>query len=788
MNKKLHFDEFLVFDGAMGTMLQQFGMKAGELPESYNIHSPTIIKKIHQQYIQAGADVITANTFGANRYKLNHTSFSLEQVIQKGVAIAKETAKGQLVALDIGPLGQLMEPYGTLRFEEAYDVFKEQIIIGAKAGADLILIETMSDLYEAKAAILAAKENTELPIICTMTFQSDGRTLTGTDPLTMVNVLQSLGITALGLNCSLGPKEMMPILSQVLAYSTIPVIVQANAGLPKLVNDETVFDITPEEFQKWAVEMATQGVLLLGGCCGTTPDHIKELKKGLKNVKPLPPQGKRITAASSSTYTVTLGREVKIIGERINPTGKKLLKKALVQGDMDYLLKEAINQKEHGAHILDINVGLPEIDEKALMIQAIKEIQGIVTLPLQIDSVVPEVIEAGARICNGRPIINSVNGDDEIMDAIFPIAKKYGCLVIALTLDHKGIPKTGEERLLIAERILKKAKSYGIEKEDMIVDCLVLTASAQQEEVKETIKAVRLVKEKLGVMTTLGISNVSFGLPARGILNRTFLATALSAGLDAPILNPMEDDMINTVAAFNLLWNYDKNGTSYIKRYSAVMTKAPSSPPKNIDLKKAVIDGLKEEGTSLVKELLKNTKGLEIVNQYLIPALDMVGEKYEKGEIFLPQLIQSAEVVKKAFEVIKEDMMKNTENKEPIKKGKIVLATVKGDIHDIGKNIVKILLENYGYEVCDLGKDVPIQKVLDTVEEEKVSLVGLSALMTTTVKNMELTIKALKEQYPTCQVMVGGAVLTKDYAAMIGADFYAKDARESVKIAQQVLG
>ena len=788
MNKKLHFDEFLVFDGAMGTMLQQFGMKAGELPESYNIHSPALIKKIHQQYIQAGADVITANTFGANRYKLNHTSFSLEQVIQKGVAIAKETAKGQLVALDIGPLGQLMEPYGTLRFEEAYDVFKEQIIIGAKAGADLILIETMSDLYEAKAAILAAKENTELPIICTMTFQSDGRTLTGTDPLTMVNVLQSLGITALGLNCSLGPKEMMPILSQVLAYSTIPVIVQANAGLPKLVNDETVFDITPEEFQKWAVEMATQGVLLLGGCCGTTPDHIKELKKGLKNVKPLPPQGKRITAASSSTYTVTLGREVKIIGERINPTGKKLLKKALVQGDMDYLLKEAINQKEHGAHILDINVGLPEIDEKALMIQAIKEIQGIVTLPLQIDSVVPEVIEAGARICNGRPIINSVNGDDEIMDAIFPIAKKYGCLVIALTLDHKGIPKTGEERLLIAERILKKAKSYGIEKEDMIVDCLVLTASAQQEEVKETIKAVRLVKEKLGVMTTLGISNVSFGLPARGILNRTFLATALSAGLDAPILNPMEDDMINTVAAFNLLWNYDKNGTSYIKRYSAVMTKAPSSPPKNIDLKKAVIDGLKEEGTSLVKELLKNTKGLEIVNQYLIPALDMVGEKYEKGEIFLPQLIQSAEVVKKAFEVIKEDMMKNTENKEPIKKGKIVLATVKGDIHDIGKNIVKILLENYGYEVCDLGKDVPIQKVLDTVEEEKVSLVGLSALMTTTVKNMELTIKALKEQYPTCQVMVGGAVLTKDYAAMIGADFYAEDARESVKIAQQVLG
>lgn len=788
MNKQLNLNNFLIFDGGMGTMLQASGMKAGELPESYNISSPEIIANIHKTYIDAGAQVITTNTFGANRFKLTGTDLSLSEVIVSGVTIAKSTAKDKLVALDIGPLGQLMEPYGNLSFNDAYEAFKEQVLIGTKAGADLILIETMSDIYEAKAAILAAKENSHLPVICTMTFQDNGRTLTGTDPLTMVNILQNLGLTALGVNCSLGPKEMMPVILEILKHATIPVMVQPNAGLPKLINNETVFDINPGEFAAYALEMARAGATILGGCCGTRPEHIAALKDILKDLKPLKPQGKPITAASSSTRTEILGRNVKIIGERINPTGKKLLKAALVSGDMDYILKEAINQKDKGAHILDVNVGLPEIDEKALMIEAIEEIQGIVNLPLQIDSVTPDVIEAGARICNGRPIINSVNGDEKIMDAIFPIAKKYGCLIIGLTLDHKGIPKTAKERLEIARRIINKAKSYGIPKESIIIDCLVLTASAQQKEVAQTIKAVSLVKKELGVATTLGVSNISFGLPARHILNRTFLASALTAGLDAPILNPMEEDMTSTVKAFNVLWNHDKDSKSYIDSYSTITTNPASTPSSsNSDLKKVIIDGLKDDAAILVKAHLQAETGLEIVNNYLIPALDIVGQKYETGELFLPQLIQSAEAVKKAFEVIKSDMIQNNTSESAIQKGKIVLATVKGDIHDIGKNIVKVLLENYGYQIYDLGKDVPIEKVVETAIKENVTLVGLSALMTTTVKNMELTIKELKKHHPSCKVMVGGAVLNQEYADMIGADFYAKDARDSVRIADTVM-
>ncbi|HHX62731.1 MAG TPA: dihydropteroate synthase [Epulopiscium sp.] len=791
MGKILNFDDFIIFDGAMGTMLQAFGMKAGDLPETYNILEPDVIEKIHTEYINAGAMVITTNTFGANRFKFSDTEFQLKDIIQKGVAIAKKAAGENFVALNIGPLGQLMEPYGNLSFEDAYDAFKEQVVIGAEAGADLILIETMSDTYEAKAAILACKENCDLPIICTMTFQENGRTLTGTDPLTMVNIMQNLGVSALGMNCSLGPEEMMPLVPHILEYAKVPVIIQANAGLPTLVNNETFFDITPSAFSSFVTQMAEQGATIFGGCCGTSPEHISALKESLKDLKPLKPKGKSISATSSSTRTEVLGNDVKIIGERINPTGKKLLKAALIKGDMDYILKEAINQKDKGAHILDVNVGLPEINERDLMVQAIKEIQGIVNLPLQIDSVVPEVIDAGARVCNGRPIINSVNGEDAIMDAIFPIVKKYGCLVIALTLDEKGIPETASQRLAIAEYIVAKAKTYGIPKEDIIIDCLVLTASAQQKEVKETINAVRLIKENLGVPTTLGVSNISFGLPARGILNRTFLATALGAGLDTPILNPMEEDMMSTVAAFNVLWNHDKDSKAYIHSYSGAATKAPiqnsSNNPTEKDLKKVVINGLKEESAIIVKELLQTMTGLEIVDNYLIPALDIVGEKYEVGEIFLPQLIQSAESVKKAFEVIKAHMIRTNSGEAPIEKGKIALATVKGDIHDIGKNIVKVLLENYGYDVYDLGKDVPIEKVVEMVQKENIPLVGLSALMTTTVKNMELTIQALREQCPECKIMVGGAVLTKSYAHMIGADFYAKDARESVNIANDIL-
>ena len=789
MGGKLNLNEILIFDGAMGSMLQSEGMKAGELPESYNIKAPHIIYKIHKAYLDAGADIIITNTFGASKYKLKDSGLVLEEVIKKAVEIAKKAAEDKYVALDIGPLGQLMEPYGTLSFEDAYEAFKEQIIIGSSAGADIILIETMSDIYEAKAAILAAKENSNLPVICTMTFQQDGRTLTGTDPITMVNILQSLGVEALGLNCSLGPKEMLPIMEQIIQYSTIPVIVQPNAGLPKIVKGKTIYDVSPKEFGEYILQMAESGANIFGGCCGTAPEHIKEIKGLLKGFTPKPRRVKKLTAASSATTTVVLGDGVKIIGERLNPTGKKRLKEALINDDMDYVLREALNQRDAGAHILDVNVGLPEIDEKALMLRAVKEIQSIVNLPLQIDSTRPDVVEAAARAFNGRPVINSVNGEEKMMAALFPIVKKYGCLVVALTLDEKGIPKTAEERLEIAERIINRAAEYGIDREDIIVDCLVLTASAQQTEVKETIRAVSLVKERLGIKTTLGISNVSFGLPARGILNRTFLAMALTAGLDAPIMNPMEEDMISTIKAFNMLWDLDKNGKEYIMKFSSYSSIAVAeNKASNRDFKKVIIDGMREEAANLTKELLSKKSPLDIVDEWLIPALDIVGEKYEKGEIFLPQLIQSAETVKKAFEVLKDNMSAAGNNDSNINKGKIIVATVKGDIHDIGKNIVKILLENYGFLVYDLGKDVPIEKVVKKAKEENVLLVGLSALMTTTVKSMEDTIKALRLQCPNCKVMVGGAVLNEDYAKMIDADYYVKDARESVKVAQEFFG
>lgn len=785
MKHKLNFDEFLIFDGAMGTTLQSYSMKAGELAESYNLKRAEVIAGIHRAYIQAGAQILTTNTFSANRFKLAGTGLNQADVICTAVEIARWAAEDRLVALDIGPLGQLMEPYGTLSFNEAYEAFAEQVRLGAAAGADLILIETMSDLYEAKAAILAARENADLPIFCTMTFQEDGRTLTGADPLTVVNTLQSLGVTALGINCSLGPKEILPLVQEMLKYAQVPVIVQPNAGLPQLVEGETVFQITPAEFAAFGREMAAAGVRILGGCCGTTPEHIKALNNILADVKPVAVKAPRLTAASSGTTTVILGGPVKIVGERLNPTGKRRLQKALRQGDLDYLLREAVDQQDHGAHILDLNVGLPEIDEKAVMVQAIKEIQGVVNLPLQIDSVNPEVIEAAVRIYNGRPIINSVNGEAQSLAAILPIVKKYGCLVVALTLDEQGIPKTAEERLAIAERIVKAAAEHGIPKEDIIVDCLVLTASAQQREVQETVKALRLVKEKLGVKTTLGVSNVSFGLPARNLLNRTFLAAALAAGLDAPIMNPLDAEMRGTVDAFNLLWNHDPDGKAFIGTYSALEDKTVAPPvPEQRDLTKIVIAGLKEEAASAVRALLQEEEGLAIVDRYLIPALDRVGEGYEKGELFLPQLIQAAETVKRAFAVIKEDLEKS--KTAAVGKGKIVIATVKGDIHDIGKNIVKILLENYGFEVFDLGKDVPIATIVEKVQQEEAPLVGLSALMTTTVKNMEETIKALRHACPQTKIMVGGAVLNAEYAEMIGADFYGKDAREAVKIAERV--
>ncbi|WP_258881108.1 homocysteine S-methyltransferase family protein [Clostridium tagluense] len=783
--KKIDFSNFLLFDGAMGTMLEKYGLKRGELPESYNILHPEIIEKIHSEYFEAGSDVITTNTFGANSYKLKNTQYTVEELVSSAVKIARKVAGHKLVALDIGPIGQLMEPYGILSFDNAYDTFAEQIKIGDREGADIILIETMTDIYEAKAAILAAKENSELPIICTMTYQSDGRTLTGTDPLTMVNVLQGLGVDAIGVNCSLGPNEMLPIVSEILKYSRVPVIVQPNAGLPRLKNGETVFDVHAHEFAEYAKLMAEMGVTILGGCCGTTCDHIKTIKDEIKNLKPVKLDVQKITAVSSSTLTVILGEKTKIIGERINPTGKKKLKEALKNNDMEYILEEAINQRDAGADILDVNVGLPEIDELEVMKKTIRELQSVVNLPLQIDSVRCDVIEAAVRIYNGKPLINSVNGKLDVMESIFPIVKKYGACVIGLTLDDSGIPSKAEDRLKIATKIVQRAEEYGIDRADIIIDCLVLTASAQQSEVRETIRAVELVKSTLGVKTTLGVSNVSFGLPQRELLNRTFLAAALTAGLDAPILNPLSNDMMSTINAFNVLWNNDKNSKKYINVYSSFEGKTDiKKVSKDKDLTKIIIDGLKDEAFELTNELLKTMSEMEIVNKYLIPSLDIVGKKYESGEIFLPQLLQSAETVKKAFEVIKARMLATTGNK--LTKGTIVLATVRGDIHDIGKNIVKILLENYGFEVIDLGKDVHENDVVNAVRRGNIKLVGLSALMTTTVRSMEGTIKALRGNNLDCSVMVGGAVLNEEYAEMIGADYYAKDATESVKIARRI--
>ena len=785
VRKKINFNDFLLFDGAMGTMLQKYGIKMGELPESYNILHPDIIEKIHREYLDSGSDVVTTNTFGANKLKLKNTLYTVEEIVGSAVKIARKVAGDKLVALDIGPIGQLMEPLGILSFDNAYETFAEQIKIGAREGADIILIETMSDIYEAKAAILAAKENSSLPIICTMSYQSDERTLTGTDPITMVNVLQGLGVDALGVNCSLGPNEMLPVIAEILKYSSIPVIVQPNAGLPKLKDGEAVFDVQAHEFAEYTKIMAQMGVTIFGGCCGTTSDHIRAIKYELNKLNPIKRDIKKITAVSSPSLTVVLGEEIQIIGERINPTGKKKLKEALKSNNMDYILQEAINQRDAGADILDVNVGLPEIDELKVMVSTIKELQSVINLPLQIDSVRYDVIEAAVRIYNGKPLINSVNGKDETMDSIFPIVKKYGACVIGLTIDEDGIPATAEGRLKVAEKIVRRAEKYGIDRADIIIDCLVLTASAQQSEVRETIRAVELVKATLGVKTTLGVSNVSFGLPRRGILNRTFLAAALTAGLDAPILNPLSQDMMATIHAFNVLWNKDIASKKYINVYSSFEGKPTTEVANNDrDLNRIIIDGMKEEAKSLTKELLLTMSEMEVVNKYLIPSLDIVGQKYESGEIFLPQLLQSAETVKKSFEVIKERMMASKDKK--LSKGKIVLATVKGDIHDIGKNIVKILLENYGFEVIDLGKDVHEDVVVNAVRNSNIKLVGLSALMTTTVRSMEETIKALRDNNLNCTVLVGGAVLTEEYAKMIGADYYAKDATQTVKFARKL--
>ncbi len=779
----------LFFDGAMGTMLQSAGLEAGGLPEVYNIEHPDIVLDIHKKYVEAGADVVTSNTFQANALKLKGCGYSPGELISAGVRLAKESG-AEYTALDIGPLGSLLEPMGTLSFDEAYELFKEQLIAGEKAGADLVLFETMSDLLEVKAAVLAARENTKLPVFVTMTFQEDGRTFVGCDPVSAAVTLSGLRVDALGVNCSLGPKQLMPVIDELIKYSRVPVMVQPNAGLPSIRNGETTYDITPDEFAEFMTEIAKKGAAVLGGCCGTTPEFIKKTRAAARNIPFIRPKPEPVTAVCSGTETVIFDRGVTIIGERINPTGKKKLKERLRAKDFGYLVGEALSQKEAGADVLDVNCGLPEIDEAAALTRAAREIQAAVNLPLQLDSSDSAAIESAVRAYNGKPIINSVNGKVESMEAIFPIAAKYGAVVVGLCLDENGIPETAEGRLKIAERIISRAADFGIPKEDILIDCLVLTASAQQELVIETIKAIRMVKE-LGVKTVLGVSNVSFGLPARPVLNSVFLAAGFGAGLDSAIVNPMSPEIMRTFRAFKVLNDQDRDAADYIANYAGYTSENPSGAAAGApqggsgggDLKSVIIDGRRELARELTIGLLKEKDPITIINEYFIPALDVVGGRYEKGEVFLPQLIQSAEAVKSGFNVLKENS-----SSEGAGKGKIILATVRGDIHDIGKNIVKMLLENYGYEVLDLGKDVPAEEIVGAALENDIKLVGLSALMTTTVKSMKDTITALKAAGSGAKVVVGGAVLNEEYAEFVGADYYGKDAGMTVKIANEVFG
>lgn len=802
--------DYVIFDGAMGTMLQAAGMKMGEIPEVLNVTKPDILVDIHSQYLSAGADVIYANTFGANGYKLEESGYSVDELVKAAIVNARKacelTKSKACVALDVGPIGQLLAPSGTLQFEEAYEYYKEIVLAGKDA--DLIVFETMTDLLECKAAVLAAKENSSLPVVCTMSFEANMRTFTGVSVPAMALTLSGLGVDALGVNCSLGPKELEPVIAELSKWTNKPIVVKPNAGLPDPVTNK--YNCPPQEFAELMKNLRKYGIKVFGGCCGTNPQYIKEVSEMLEKEGNEQICKEAVSAAVCSATKVVTISEPRIIGERINPTGKKVFKEALLNRDMDYILGQALEQTSAGADILDVNVGLPGIDEKQMMVDTVQALQAIVDVPLQIDSTIPEVLEAALRVYNGKPIVNSVNGEDETMDKIFPLVKKYGAAVIGLTLDKDGIPPKAEDRFAIAKRIMEKAVAYGIPKEDVYIDCLTLTASAEQAGVMETLTALNRVKTELGLKTVLGVSNISFGLPNRVLVNHIFLTMALTNGLDLAIINPNVEEMTGAIKAYKLLANIDKNSVDFIKTYAnaPVVTKmnpAAKKAEKTVaeekavnsadnggrtglegELYHAVMKGLKNEGAVTTQELLKTTDSMDIVNNILIPALDQIGAEFEKGTLFLPQLIMSASVAQAAFEEIRKYMINN--DAAPISKGKIVIATVKGDVHDIGKNIVKVLLENYGYEVIDLGKDVEYQAVVDAVKEHNVKLVGLSALMTTTLVSMKETIELIHKNNLDCKIMVGGAVLTSEYAKEIKADFYSKDAKESVDIAKRVLG
>lgn len=777
----------LFFDGGMGTLLQEQGLQAGELPETWNLKNPEPIIQIHKAYLAAGADILLANTFGANRFKYGE---DLEKIVTAGVANAKkavaESGKKAYVALDIGSTGKLLKPMGTLNFEEAVGVFAEIIRVGEKAGADLILTETMSDTYELKAAVLAAKENSTLPIMATVIFDESKKMLTGASPQVVVSLLEGLGVDALGINCGLGPKQMKEIVKELLKYASIPVIVNPNAGLPRSENGKTVFDVGAEEFAEDMEEIVTMGAWFAGGCCGTTPAHIQAMVEKCKEITPVPITPKNYTFVTSYSTAVELGGRPVIIGERINPTGKSKFKQALRDHNIDYILEEGVKQEDSGAHILDVNVGLPEIDEAAMMETIVYELQSIMPIPLQIDTTNMEAMERALRIYNGKPMINSVNGKAEIMEQVFPLVKKYGGVVVGLALDEDGIPDTTEGRLAIAEKIYQTGEKYGISRKDIVIDALVMTMSTNNESAKITLDTVKEITAR-GGKTVLGVSNISFGLPQRELINAAFFTMAMNNGLSAGIINPNAKAMRQAYDTFCVLGGYDAQCMNYIENYA--VTDAPNAAAKpaaaKLNLTDSIIKGLKDQVYRATEEELKTKEPMEIINGELVPALDVVGQGFEKGTMFLPQLLMSAEAAKAGFEAIRQYVQSHGEAQE--KKATIVIATVKGDIHDIGKNIVKVLLENYGYEVIDLGKDVPPEKIVETVVDKHAPLVGLSALMTTTVVNMEESIKELHKEAPWCKIMVGGAVLTQEYADMIGADFYGKDAMQSVYYAERLL-
>lgn len=797
-SKTLDFSKIMILDGAMGTVLQSRGLKPGGVPELLNLTEPELLMGVYRDYIAAGSDVIYANTFGANALKLARTGRSVEEIVSAAIKLAKDAAAGTnvKVALDIGPLGELLEPMGTLPFARAYELFQEVARAGAAAGADLAVIETMTDLYEARAALLAVKENTDLPVLVTMSFEESGRTFTGCTVASMARTLTGLGADAIGLNCSLGPDRLAPLLRELCENTPLPVIAKPNAGLPDPVDGH--YDMDAAAFANVLAPMADAGVSVFGGCCGTSPDYVRALAQRLKGKTPVSRGFKRESFVCTPVKPLPL-TGVRVIGERINPTGKKRFQQALLENDLDYILDMAVQQEDAGADILDVNVGYPGVDEVTMLPRVVKALQGTTSLPLMLDSSNAAALEAGLRVYNGKAAVNSVNGDAEVMNRILPLIKKYGASVVGLCLDKNGVPQTAEQRFEIAKRILDAALSYGIPREDVWIDCLTLTVSAQQEQAQETLRALRRVREELGLQTVLGVSNISFGLPNRALVTRTFLIEAMHAGLTLPILNPNLTELMDAVAAFRVLSGEDESCRAYVERFadyeppktsaSNIVSSAKKEKPAQnaaLTLDDAVIRGLKAEAAALAAELLQTESELALVDGHLIPTLDKVGEGYEAGRVFLPQLLSAAQAAQAVFEVIRARLAER--GGESVKRGKLLVATVRGDVHDIGKNIVKTVLENYGYDVVDLGRDVPPEAVVNAVREQNIRLVGLSALMTTTLAAMEETVALLRQLPDPPKVMVGGAVVTPEYARRIDADYYAKDAKASVEIAREVFG